>query len=79
LKPREIGEADLDQRPDRVLEPGLACHRKGLLVALPYLLRVDALFETVVPGYQEPLDLRMRVFGLHAEKLAAQSSALGRG
>jgi hypothetical protein len=74
LKPLEVRKPDLDQRPDRVLEPGLARERQGLLVALPDLCRIDALLETIVARYQELLDPRVRVSGLHERSLAAHIS-----
>ena len=46
----EVGEPDLDQRPDPLLHPVLARERQRLLVALAHLRRVDALLEPVVAG-----------------------------
>jgi glycosyltransferase involved in cell wall biosynthesis len=42
-KPFEVREPDLDERPDRVLEPGFARDCERLLVGLAHLLRRDAL------------------------------------
>jgi len=56
-KPLEIREPDLDERPDLLLEPGLARDRERLLEALPNLRRVDALLEPVVAGDEQLLDL----------------------
>ena len=53
----EIGEPDLDERSDRVLDTGLARERKRLLVALSRLGGVDALLEAVVPRDEQTLDL----------------------
>ena len=52
----EIGDPDLDERPDRVLDPGFASELERLLPALARLRGVDALFQTVVSGYEELLD-----------------------
>ena len=47
-EPLEIGEPDLDQRANRLLEPGLTRHRERLFVGRAHLLRRDALFQPVV-------------------------------
>src|SRR5205823_4863000 len=70
----EIRKPNLDQGPDRIFEPGLAGDRKGLLVALPYLGRIDPLLETIVAGYQQLLDSLACVSGLHERSLAAHIS-----
>jgi hypothetical protein len=73
-KPLEIGEPNLDQRPDRILEAGF--HRDGqrLFVALSRLGRIDALFEAIVPGNQQLLNPPASVGALHARSLAAHIS-----
>ena len=73
-KPLEIGEPDLHQRPDRILEPSLPSDHKSLLVALPCFGGIDALFETFVTGYEQLLDPLMRVPRLHERSLAAHFS-----
>jgi hypothetical protein len=73
-RPQEIREPDLDQRPDRVLEPGLAGDGESLLVALAYLGRIDPLLETIVAGDEQFLDPLVRVSGLHERSLAAHIS-----
>jgi CheY-like chemotaxis protein len=55
-EPLEVGEAQLDQRPDRVLEPRLACDGERLLEVRPRLLGIDALLQTVVARDQKFLD-----------------------
>ena len=55
-EPLEVGEPDLDERADRVLEACLARGLERLLVALAGLRRVDALLEPVVAGDEELLD-----------------------
>jgi hypothetical protein len=70
----KIRKPDLNQRSDRVLEPGLPGDRESLLVALPYLGRIDALLETIVTCDQELLDSLVRVLGLHERSLAAHIS-----
>ena len=70
----EIGKPDLDQRPDRTFETGLTGDRKSLLVTLPYLGGIDALFETIVARYQQLLDSLVRVACLHQRSLAAHIS-----
>ena len=62
-EPVEIGEPDLDQRPDRVLEAVLARQRERLLVGGAHPFGPDALFQPVVPGDEELLDLRADVGG----------------
>src|SRR5438874_7016985 len=52
-EPFEVVEPDLDQRADALLEPVLARHRQGLLVALPDLLCRNALFQAVVAGDEQ--------------------------
>ena len=55
-EPLEVGEPELDERPHRLLEPGLARDRERLLVALPRLLRRDALLQPVVARDEQLLD-----------------------
>src|SRR6185369_4115223 len=55
-EPLEIGEPDLDERPDRILETRLAGHRESLLVGLSDLLVGDPLLEPVVPRHEQLLD-----------------------
>ena len=57
FEPVEIGEPELDERPHRVLQPGLPRRLERGQVALPHLLRLDALLQPVVPRDQQPLDL----------------------
>ena len=64
-EPLEIGEPELDERPDRLLEPGFARQLERRLVALAHLLRRDALLEPVVAGDEEMLDLRTGVLRGH--------------
>jgi hypothetical protein len=59
----QIGQPDLDERPDRVLEPRLVRDGERLLVRLPHLLVGDALFQAVVAGDEELLDTCARVVG----------------
>lgn len=70
----KIRKPDLNQRSDRVFEPGLPGDRESLLVALPYLGRIDPLLETIVTRDQELLDSLVRVLGLHERSLAAHIS-----
>jgi CheY-like chemotaxis protein len=55
-EPLEIGEPELDERPDRVLDACLARRLERLLVTLPRLRRVDSLLESVVSGHEQLLD-----------------------
>ena len=57
----EVREADLDERPHGVLEPGLAGGLERLLVALAHLVGGDALLEAIVACDEQPLDPRARV------------------
>src|SRR5262249_10286605 len=69
----EVGEPDLDQRPHRVLDAGLARDRERLLVALPRLGGIDTLLEAVVARDEQPLDLRASlVAGWHGARLAQE-------
>ncbi|TMM10910.1 MAG: response regulator transcription factor [Actinobacteria bacterium] len=70
---RQVGEPELDERPDRVLEACFARDGERLLPALPGLLRVDALLQPVVTGDEELPDALARVFSLHKGKLTTQS------
>jgi preprotein translocase subunit SecG len=67
----EVGEAHLDEGPDRVSESGLSGERERLLVALAHLLGADALFQPVVACDEQVLDLRADVFG-HSGTLGAK-------
>lgn len=67
-EPFQVGEPDLDERANRVLQPGLPRKFERLLVALSHLGRIDALLEPVVPGDQELLDSLARV-ALHRASL----------
>ena len=75
-KPLEIGEPDLNERSDGVLEPRLARDRERLLVALPRLGGVDPLLEAVVPGHEQLLDPVARLALLHSRSLAVQISVV---
>jgi CheY-like chemotaxis protein len=74
-EPLEIREPDLDERPDRILEPGLACGLERLLVALPRLRRVDSLLQTIVSGHQQLLDPFASVVPLHKSTLTSHISS----
>jgi hypothetical protein len=63
----QVGDPDLDERPDRVLDPRLAGERERLLPALPRLGGIHALFETVVSGYEKLLDPRTQIILGHEE------------
>src|SRR5436190_13690551 len=73
-EPLEIGEPDLDQRPDRLLEPGLAGQRERLLIVLSRLGRIDPLLEPVVARHEQLLDPLARVTPLHVRSLAVHLS-----
>src|SRR5947209_17498736 len=55
-QPVEVGEPDLDERPDRLLEAGLSRRLERLLVALAGLRGVHALLQPVVPGHEKSLN-----------------------
>jgi hypothetical protein len=57
----QVGEPDLDQRPNALLQTGFARNRQRLLVALAHLLRSNALLQAVVPGYEQFLDAFTRI------------------
>jgi hypothetical protein len=73
-EPLEVGEPDFDQRADALLETGLARDGERLLVALPRLLRIDALLEPVVTRDEKPLDSLTRVVALHIRTVAVHIS-----
>src|SRR5689334_7983122 len=56
-EPFEVREPDLDQRPDRLLEPRLLRERKRLLVVLADLVGGNALLQPVVTGEEQVVDL----------------------
>ena len=64
-EPLEIGQAALDERPDRLLEAGFARQLERLLVAPAHLLGGDALLQPVVAGDEELLDFLTNVLRLH--------------
>jgi CheY-like chemotaxis protein len=69
-QPLEIGEPDLHEGSDGLLEPRLARDGERLLVALARLRRVDALLQPVVARHEQFLDPLAGVNGLHARSLA---------
>jgi CheY-like chemotaxis protein len=73
-EPFEVGEPDLDERPDLVFDPRLASELERLLVALPRFLDGDALLEPVVAGDEQALDLGSNLIagGVHIRSLARQ-------
>ena len=52
---RKIGEPELDQRPDAVLDPAFTGDLERLLVALTHLCGIDPLLQAVVPRQQRLL------------------------
>jgi preprotein translocase subunit SecG len=71
----EVGEPELDQGSDRVLEARLARDRERFLVARPHLLHGNALLEAVVTRHEQLLDPRPRVSGLgHGESVIASAT-----
>jgi hypothetical protein len=73
-EPLEVGQPELDQRPDALLEPGLRSDGKRLLVALARLFRIDSLLETVVTGDEKLLDSLTRLVALHIRTVAVHIS-----
>ena len=57
----EIGEPELDQGPNCLLEPSCTRRLEGRQVALPHFLERHSLLEPVVAGHEEPLDRGTRV------------------
>jgi CheY-like chemotaxis protein len=68
-EPLEIGQAALDERPDRLLETGFAGKLERLLVAPAHLLGSDALLQPVVAGDEVFLDLLTSVLSHHKSEL----------
>ncbi len=73
-EPFEIGEPDLDQRTNRVLEARIPRHRESLLVRLADLLGRNALLQPVVAGDEQLLD-PARVHRPQADDIAAATLA----
>ena len=73
-EPLEVGEPELDQWSDGVLQARLAGGRERLLVALARLFGPRSLLDAVVARYQQPLNPRPRLFPLHSARLTVQSS-----
>jgi preprotein translocase subunit SecG len=67
----EIGQPDLDERPNRVLETCLTRDRERLLVALSDLHQGDPLLQPVVARHEELLDALTGVVG-HRRSLDAR-------
>src|SRR5439155_21115413 len=78
-KPLEVGEPELDERADRLLQPRLARKRQRLLVALAGLRRIHALFQPVVAGDEQLLDLLTWARPLHKRTVAVQIYVLRSG
>src|SRR5581483_8073119 len=70
-EPLEVGEPDLDQRPDARLEAVLARDRERPLVALPDLLDRHALLQPVVARHEQVVDLRARLVLVHRRNRTA--------
>jgi hypothetical protein len=73
-EPLEVGQPELDERADALLEPGFGGDGKRLLVALASLLRIDSLLETVVSGHEKLLDSLTRLVALHIPTVAVHIS-----
>jgi preprotein translocase subunit SecG len=73
-EPLEIGQPELDERPDTVLETGLARDRERLLVGLADLRGIDALLQPVVSGHEQLLDPRTGVVACRHEARLQVSS-----
>jgi CheY-like chemotaxis protein len=56
-EPIDVGEANLDERPNLLFQAVLACQRERVLVRLAHLLRGDALLQPVVTRDEKLLDL----------------------
>ena len=71
-KPLEIGEPELDERADPLLDPNLARDGECLLVARAHLLRIDALLQAVVAGDEQLLDPLSSILPLHKASVTRQ-------
>jgi hypothetical protein len=73
-EPFEVGQPELDERANRILDPRRARELERLLIALPDFLDLDSLFEPVVAGDEQPLDLGPYLVarGVHIRSLARQ-------
>ena len=69
LQPIEVGQPDLDERADGLLESRLPGGLERRLVARAHLVERHALLEPVVAGHEQVLDLRARVVrGVHERR-----------
>src|SRR5581483_3837126 len=73
----EIGEPDLDERPDPLLQASLPRQGQRLLPAFARLHRIDALLEPVVAGDQQLLDPLADVL-FHKSTLTGQDGRVPR-
>ena len=71
LRRRQVREPDLDERPNRLLEPRLARDLERLLPALARLGRVDALLQPVVARDEQLWIRRPGLVGPHRASLSA--------
>ena len=73
IEPFEVGEPDLHERADPLLEPRFARELERLLVALACLCGVDALLQPVVARDEKLLDsLTDIAFRLHFPSVTVQ-------
>ena len=76
-QPFEIGEADLHQRANGILEARLARDGERLLVALARFRRIDSLLQPIVTGDEQALYLRARFIpGRHTVEASADEALL---
>ena len=71
-EPLEVGEPELDERADALLEAGRASHLERLLVALAHLRGRDPLLEPVVAGDEQLLDSLASIGPLHKVTVTSQ-------
>ena len=74
IEPLEVGQPDLDQRADRLLETRVARDGERLFVALPRLRGSDTLLQTVVAGDEKSLNALTGVVALHIRTVAVHIS-----
>ena len=73
-EPLEVGQPDLDERADSLLEARFARDGERLLVALPGLAGIDSLLQPVVPGDEKSLNALTGIVALHIRTVAVHIS-----
>ena len=71
-EPLELGQPDVHQLADGLLEPDLGRDRERLCVGLPHFAEIHALFQTIVASDEESVDPLTCVVPLHIRTVSVQ-------